>query len=322
MQPSEVAVVVVNYGSSALIRRNLAPLVGVPGCRVIVVDNHTTAEERDRVSRLCAEHHWTAVLLDTNTGFGGGVNAGLARAGELGVDSYLLLNPDAVIDAGTVAELAAHVRQNRSDLVTPRIIRPDGSTWTEGFAVDLKTGRMRSRPGLSDLRSSEAPWLTGACLALSADLLDRVGGMPDGYFLYWEDVDFSMRVLSAGGSLVVRDDLVVVHDEGGTQRDDDRAAAVRPLSDRYYFYNCRNRLLFAARFLDRRGLRSWIAATPRQSWLILLRGGRRQLLHSPRPLAAAVGGSVAGLTIAARALLRRGAGDPNPAPAVTAAPVG
>ncbi len=313
MQPSVVAVVVVNYGSTALIRRNLHPLAGAADCRVVVVDNYSDDTERDQVEQLCREHGWTPVLLETNTGFGGGVNAGLDRAAELGADSYILLNPDAVIDLVTVRRLADHVGRHPVDLVTPRIIRPDGTTWTEGFAVDLHTGRMRSRPGLRDLRPTEAPWLTGACLAFSAELLERVGGMPDGYFLYWEDVDFSMRVLAAGGSLVVRDDLTVVHDEGGTQREDSRPA-VRKLSDRYYFYNCRNRLVFAARFLDRRGLRAWITATPRQSWLILLRGGRRQLLRSPRPLAAAVGGSVAGLAIAVRAVLRPDDSDsPRPA---------
>jgi len=135
-------------------------------------------------------------------------------------------------------------------------------------------------------------------MTLHADLRDRVGGFDEPYFLYWEDVDLSVRVERAGGRLVVRTDLEVVHDAGGTQGEQHGRAK----SDTYYSFNCRNRLLFATRHLDRGDLLRWIAATPAVSREILLRGGRRQLLHSPRPLLAAVRGSLAGTGLALRAL--------------------
>ncbi|WP_168207366.1 glycosyltransferase [Microlunatus elymi] len=295
---SVIGVVVVNYGSTGLLRRNLAGLAGVPGCRVVVVDNYSGEAERDRVAELCHELGWTAVLLDTNAGFGAGVNAGLAAARRAGADAYLLINPDATIDSDTLAAFHDHVRAHPLDLVAPKVLRPDGSTWSAGMAVELPTGRMRGRPGLRDIRRHESAWVSGACLAFSETLRQRVGGMPDGYFLYWEDVDFSLRVRRVGGRPVVREDLVVTHSEGGTQRDDHD----RRLSNRYYFYNCRNRLVFASRQLGRRQRLNWMITTPRESWLILLRGGRRQLLHSPAPLIASVAGSLAGLGIAARSM--------------------
>lgn len=294
MDQSDVAIIVVNYGSTALIRRNLAALAGEERFLVVIVDNYSGPQERREVERLCREHGWTSVLLDTNTGFGGGVNAGLARAAELGVDCYILLNPDAVIDPATADQLADHVRRHPLDLVAPRIVRPDGTTWAVGSAVDLRSGRMRSRPGLRDLAPYELGWLSGACLALGPQLLDRVTGMPDDYFLYWEDVDFSVRTTRAGGELVVREELIVVHDEGGTQR----AGAGRRLSERYFYYNCRNRLLFAARHLDRRTIAAWLVRTPRESWRILLRGGRRRLLQSPGVTLAGLAGSLAGASLA------------------------
>ncbi|SDS48856.1 glycosyltransferase [Microlunatus soli] len=298
-----IALVVVNYGSAALIDRNVGDLAGGSGAghRIVVVDNYSGEAERARVDRLCRRHGWTSVLLDSNTGFAGGVNAGLVAARGLGADAFLLLNPDAMITAETITALHDQVRANPLQLVAPRVTRPDGSTWAVGSSVDLRTGRMRRRAGLQGLTADEAPWVSGACLAFSRELLERTGGLPESYFLYWEDVDFSQRVRQVGGSLLVRSDLTVVHDEGGTQR----GAGDRRLSDRYYYFNCRNRLLFAARQLDRRGVLRWMASTPRQSWQILLRGGRRQLLQSPAPLLAAIKGSVAGLGIAARSLLRR-----------------
>jgi glycosyltransferase involved in cell wall biosynthesis len=133
--------------------------------------------------------------------------------------------------------------------------------------------------------------------------MDRIGGMADGYFLYWEDVDFSRRAQQVGGRLMVREDLTVKHSEGGTQRDPGQD---RRFSDTYYFYNCRNRLVFAARNLPRGAAVRWVLSTPRESWRILMRGGRRQLLQSASPLRATITGSLAGLRIALGSLLRPG----------------
>lgn len=296
-----VAVVVVNYGSITMIERNFTALSDVPDCRILVVDNFSTAAEQQRVREACDRQGWTAVFCETNRGFGAGVNIGIQRARDFAPDAYLLINPDAIIDPPTLRALHDQVRQQPEVLVAPRIVRPDGTNWSVGFAINMRTGQMHGRAGLRDLRPNELPWLTGACLAVSRQLLERVGDMPHTYFLYWEDVDFSLNVQAVGGSLMVRDDLVVVHSEGGTQRGPEHT---RRLSDRYYFYNCRNRLVYAASHLSSRQIIGWILQTPRQSLFILLRGGRRQLIQSPRPAAAAVIGSCAGLGYAVTSLLR------------------
>jgi hypothetical protein len=100
-------------------------------------------------------------------------------------------------------------------------------------------------------------------------------------------VDFSRRVIAAGGSLHVVDEATAVHDEGGTQG---RAVAERAKSEAYYYYNIRNRLLFAVKHLDDEGIRRW----RRGAWLsareVLLRGGRHQFLRPWVPLRAAYRG--------------------------------
>jgi glycosyltransferase involved in cell wall biosynthesis len=131
-------------------------------------------------------------------------------------------------------------------------------------------------------------------------LLARIGGFDEGYFLYWEDVDLGYRAVAAGGTVILRDDLVAVHDEGGTHADGRPEGAKSAV---YYRYNCRNRLAFGSRHLNRRQLLRWLVTTPAVSWEILLRGGRRQLLHSPGLLWAAVAGSLAGVALALPALV-------------------
>lgn len=306
-----LGVVVVNYASSALLRANLAAAGPLgPSVRVVVVDNASTEAERTAVEALAAECGWSFVGLPDNRGFGVASNAGIARARELGCVSFCLLNPDASVTPAVLDELRTASLADPLALIAPRIVDSTGRTVFAGSTVGLRDGRTGSREGAARSTGPVEDWLTGACLVISAEMVDRTGGFADDYFLYWEDIELSHRVLAAGGTLVVRHDLVAVHDEGGTQGE--RRGPAK--SDIYYRYNCRNRLLFAARNLPRRQLLGWMLRTPKESWEILLRGGRRQLVQSTGPLRAALLGSLAGLGIALVALVSppvRPAGRPR-----------
>ena len=301
--PPVLGVVVVSYDSATLLADNLAGrAVAGPADLVVVVDNSTDPAERAAVARLCAAQGWQLVALPDNPGFGAGVNAGIAAARAAGCRTFLLLNPDAVIDPEVVDQLREHSLREPMSLIAPRVVDSSGAVVFAGARLSLRDGRIRGR---REGDPAEQPgwenWLTGACLVVHEELLDRAGGLAEDYFLYWEDVEFSHRCLRAGGRLVLRTDLVVRHDEGGTQgRQRGRAKSAT-----YYRWNCRNRLLFAAQHLGRRELLRWVLTTPAVSREILLRGGRRQLLQSTRPLRAVVRGSLEGLGLALRALVRR-----------------
>jgi GT2 family glycosyltransferase len=294
-----VGLVVVNYGSHDLIGANLGKLdIDQAAATVVVVDNFSTAAERREMAAVASSYGWEFLPLPDNRGFGAGCNAGMRHAAALRCTSFLLVNPDAVVTAELVSALREHCLREPNALITPRIVDSAGSVVFAGSELVLSTGRLRGRRAADHDAASE-PWLTAACLAGHMAAFNRIGGFDESYFLYWEDVDFSYRARQAGIALIVRDDLTAVHDEGGTQK-----RAGRAKSATYYFYNCRNRLLFAARHLSRRRVLRWVIATPAESWAILLRGGRRQIRHPTRTLLPAVRGSIAGLVIAVRSLLR------------------
>lgn len=308
----DLAVIVVNFGSSALLEANLVPLAhALPGARVVVVDNRTSDEERTAVLALAARESWETVAPASNTGFGTGMNRGVAHARDVGASLFLLVNPDLAIGAESVLRMREAVRADPFALVSPRILRPDGTPWFAGADLYLDDGRIRSVLRRSRYRGARRePWLSGACLLVSAELLGRVGGFSEEYFLYWEDVDLSHRVLLAGGSLLVCAEATAVHAEGGTQSIAAVSAGSRK-SALYYFYTIRNRLLFACRNLSTPDLLGWRRATLRVSWEILLQGGRRQLLLV-WPLVAAVRGMAAGLAIVRRELRRRSVDGEGP----------
>lgn len=293
-----LAVVVVNYGSSDLLQRNLVGTVRDSGPQsVVVVDNFSTADERERVRVLAREQGWTLVEPATNEGFGGGMNAGVARAGELGAQEFLLLNPDASIAAPDLRLLRAAASADPLALIAPRIEDGAGRTWFAGSDVYLSDGRTRGWAKRDAFPGQERwEWLSGACLLVTAEVWALSGGFDEQYFLYWEDVDFSRRVVAGGGRLQVVLEATAVHDEGGTH---DGAAAKRgrAKSSTYYYFNIRNRLLFAAKHLDDSGRRRWRRSAVGAAKDVLMRGGRRQFVRPIVPLMAAVKGTRDGLSM-------------------------
>jgi N-acetylglucosaminyl-diphospho-decaprenol L-rhamnosyltransferase len=302
MEASELpplAIVVVNFGSHELLEDNLVSVSEhTPDAKVVVVDSFSDVQEREAVERLAERHGWLTVLPPTNVGFGGGMNLGVATASQQGARCFLLLNPDAALTAESLHALRVAASADPMTLLAPKIFRPDGTVWFDGADLDLTDGSTRaSRKTSAAARERNVPWLTGACLMVSHELWQVVDGFDERYFLYWEDVDLSYRVLAAGCNLRVLLSAPAVHDEGGTHTDAGERPGARSKSATYYYYNARNRLLFAGLNLGADAQRDWKRAAVRAAREILLRGGRRQFLRPYTPLRAAVAGTLDGLRL-------------------------
>lgn len=295
------AVVTVNFGSSEMIRQNASDLVLPPQGRLYIVDCFSSSAERSAVSTVAAELGAECVLLDENRGYGGGTNAGAARALADGAEVIIALNPDAQIDSAALLALT-RAAAGRDVLVSPRILSSDGRVWFAGARLFLDDGSTagESSSGSQDERTAR-PWATGACFAISAGLWSKIGGFDEEYFLYWEDIDLSHRVLDVGGSLEAVE-AVVIHDEGGTHTDQ---RSSRAKSSTYYFYNIRNRLLYARKHLDPMTRRRWVRSTPTVAYRVLLQGGRRQLVTSTAPWRAYLRGMWAGWRMLRRDVIAR-----------------
>jgi len=300
-QARSIGVIVVNYGAHRLLAANLTELDAAPDITVVVVDNFHSLAERTAIIELGKQRGWDLITPDRNLGFGDGNNLGAQRVIALGCETLILLNPDAVLDAESCRRLADLASTNTHSLVSPKILRPDGTVWFAGSRLDLNTGRVGNVA--REFSSGPDKWLSGAVLVSHRNMWQELAGFAPGYFLYWEDVDISWRCVQLGGTLIVAPDITAMHDAGGTQLEQLNGAGKSPI---YYYYNCRNRLLFAGRHLPARRLLSWLWHTPAESKRILYRGGRRQLVKSPRVIFSALAGTFAGIGILLIEIGRRG----------------
>ncbi len=280
----QLAVVVVNYGTHALLEENLDRSLGAEFQGTVwVVDNYLSAGERQSIMRVCAHRGWECLLVDSNEGFGAAVNRGAEVAISRGARELLVLNPDAWLDMSTILALQAQVREDPMLLLAPRVLRPDGRLYSEENDLYLDSGDMLwRRLRNSSVRDERVrTWVSGACFVVSSHLWRASGGFDPEYFLYWEDVDLAHRVAAVGGTVRVDERRVAVHDEGSSQRSRGVADLKSPL---YFYFNARNRLLYAAKHLSLSDQRRWLRNTPRTALRLALQGGRRQFLHPSRNL--------------------------------------
>lgn len=292
---STLAVLVVNYGSHELVAENLSRSLddGYAGL-VVVVDNFTTTAEQGAMQQLAAAEGWTCVVSATNLGFGGGMNLAARTAIDRGASELVLLNPDAYLDPSSLHALQSRVRHDELALVAPLVLRPDGRVFSELTDLYLDRGESLARSKRSPQVATERviPWVSGACFAISARLWDLLGGFDEEYFLYWEDIDLCARAVALGASIQVDDTASAVHEPGSTQASDPGRRAKSP---EYYYYNVRNRLLFASKHLDPVDRRRWRRLVVGTAYRVLLRGGRRQFLRPARSILPALRGIRDGL---------------------------
>jgi GT2 family glycosyltransferase len=228
-----VAVIIVNYQSYLDLRRCLGAVTGQAGTTV-VVDHATIPDSADAIAR---EFPWVRLVrVPGNEGFAAGVNRG---ARETVSDYLLLLNPDSVPQPDLCAALASWLdRHPDAGAVGPRITNADGTLQASARRFpDLTTaiagrsswltrvlpGNALSRRNLPslDAKSGEAmdvDWVSGACMMVRRAAFDRIGGMDEGFFLYWEDADFCRRLEGAGWRTAYWPAVSVLHTGSGSSR--------------------------------------------------------------------------------------------------------
>ncbi|KLN32996.1 group 1 glycosyl transferase [Cellulosimicrobium funkei] len=211
-------VVVVAYGSPAMVRDALAPLAGK--YPITVVDNSSLPEIRE-VTELAGGRY-----LDPgrNGGFAAGVNHALAHRQSPGAD-VLLLNPDAVVTPEDVQTLhrALHSAPGIAS-VGPEQVDDDGTRARVVWPFPSPAATWMEAVGLARLRRApaERSFVIGSVLLLNAAAVDDVGGFDERFFLYAEETDWAYRAVRSGWRHAVVPEAHALHLGGATSSDPTR----------------------------------------------------------------------------------------------------
>lgn len=220
----QVLVVIVNFQTARLVVDCLQSLADErsrhPGLRVAVVDNPGGDDSAAQLRSAIAANQWQdwveLLAMPRNGGFAYGVNAGVQPAlnSPNPPDAFLLLNPDTYIRPGAVADLSDYLAAHQDvGMVGSRLEDADGTpqhsrfrfpsiatTLDEGLQLGIVTRLLGDRitcPPLVDT-PHEIDWLSGACMLIRREVFAQVGPFDEGYFLYFEELDFSRRAHDQG----------------------------------------------------------------------------------------------------------------------------
>jgi GT2 family glycosyltransferase len=229
-----VLVVVVNYRAPGLTVACLRSLAGEaeaePGLRVVVVDNDSSDRSVDQIRAAIAAHSWgwvSTTALDDNAGYSAGNNVAIRAALQQAdpPEYFLLLNPDTVVRPGAVGRLAEFLESHPEvGIVGPRLEQPDGTPHCSAFrfptVVSELDGALRlgllsrllyGQRYIPPAAACPTDWVAGAALMARRAVLESVGLLDEGYFLYYEDVDFCLRARRASWACWYVPEARVVH---------------------------------------------------------------------------------------------------------------
>lgn len=248
-QHTDVAVLLVTYNNHEDLPRLIRSLrveTSEQSIKVVVADNSPTPETLDTLAKECDV---LAVSTGGNRGYSGGINAALARAGT--ADSFLILNPDLQLQAGSIMALRKRMNLSDAGVVVPQLFGTDGQTYPSlryepnvlrAAGDALMGGRIRKRSRRlteMDFNPSsyryphEIAWATGAALLIRSDLIARIGHWDERFFLYSEEVDFFRRARHCGAKAWFEPEARMIHTGGGSGRSPELLALMAVNKIRY-----------------------------------------------------------------------------------------
>ena len=245
---------IVNYESANHIVACLSSLSGSAVDEIFILDNSSSEADRAKLARI-EDANTTVFYSSTNLGFGGGHNEIARRVPPAHDDIVWLLNPDTIVPEDTPALLVAVIESGEAEIVSPLIEsrRDDvNRIWFSGGRIDIRRGHVEdSQLGRDPVAVSQAQrllnteFITGAAPMMRRGTWDTLGGFREDLFLYWEDVELSLRAQERGFSMAVLTTAKIFHLEGGS------SVGVRSTRSRAYFYMSRNRILVCRRPFSR-----------------------------------------------------------------------
>ena len=242
----QVSIITINFNGLADTCALIDTITFNDNMEVIVVDNASSEDEAGEIER-----RYPAVRVirsSQNLGFAGGNNLGIKAARG----KYLFfINNDTVLkeERGTTLFQPLIDRLESSDkigAVCPKIrfAWDDNPIQFAGY-TPLSTITLRNRSigyGEEDRGQYDTahptPYAHGAAMMVKREAIDKAGVMPECYFLYYEELDWSMMLTRAGYTIWYEPACTIYHKE---------SQATGQNSPQKTYYLTRNRLLFVKR---------------------------------------------------------------------------
>lgn len=189
--------------------------------KIFAIDNNPDDGTAEELATQCEQYHikYEVYSQSSNLGFAKAINIGLQKAIEQGFSHFILLNQDVVLSSD-VFEQGIHALQDTMyGAVVPKILHTDNRIWwigthifpawrilfsmsykiSEHLSVNQPYSEMSDTIEKQEIQPIEA--ITGCALFITKTVIEKVGYLDERYFMYGEDLDYSLRIKKAGYQL-------------------------------------------------------------------------------------------------------------------------
>lgn len=241
MSPT-LSVIVLNYKtpdlSLACLQSLLPALKAGDIANIFVVDNASADGSAERfdayIETNAPSGNIKVIRSDYNGGFSAGNNLGLRQAAS---SHILLLNSDTQVLPGSIKHLHTALADTpHCGLIGAQLVGEDGALQNAHFnfispiseflsvaAVGLLDRLLHNWCVAKPLNEApeedayvRADWVSFAAVVIARPVIERIGLMDEGYFLYFEDVDYCQRARSAGWQVCQASNVKIIHSRGGS----------------------------------------------------------------------------------------------------------
>ena len=238
----EVSIITINYNG---LEDTCALIETIPfyeNMEVIVVDNASKNQEAGIIAKRYP--HVKVIQSEKNLGFAGGNNLGIQAA----QGKYLfLINNDTIFKNFNIQALIDRTESSpKIGIVCPKIRFAWGNNPIQytGYSILSRVSVRNHAIGFNEEDRGQyqtahpTPYAHGAAMLIRREAIHEVGLMPECYFLYYEELDWSMMFARAGYQIWYEPKCTIYHKE---------SRATGHNSPLRTYYLTRNRLLLVRR---------------------------------------------------------------------------
>lgn len=210
-----VTVVMLSYNRKADVQEGVGEILSqdYPNLEIIVVDNGSADGTADMIRSCFPQQDVKLIALKENIGIAA-YNIGFAEA----QGKYIvILDDDSFPERNAIPRMVEEFERKPELGVVAFDVRnyyDYMETNTTGQLGEEFSGTQRNRYQLA---------FNGAGVGVRKKCLQKVGGYPEEFFLYWNEQDLSIRILNTGYKIQWFTDIISLHKFSPTNRDSRRA---------------------------------------------------------------------------------------------------
>lgn len=243
----KTSIVIVNYNGTedTLECLNSLNKIDYANCEIILVDNASSD-----ASFVLTEIHKNfpaikILALPRNLGFAGGNNTGIKLALDNGARYVLLLNNDTVVAPDFLNPMVTTMESAENiGLVGAKIYHfaEKNRIWYNGGVFSWINGGKHIQDGAIDDNQNDniikdTGYITGCGLLVKKEVIEKIGPLCEDFFMYYEDIEWSLRAQKSGYRTVVAPAAHIWHKVS--------RSASKIGAPAIHYYNIRNALLLA-----------------------------------------------------------------------------